>query len=233
MPVVRLLAIDNSSDTLSVALRDGAATIERSAPSGVAGAERALPMVGDLLAEAGVDLRALDAIAFGAGPGAFTGVRIACGIAQGLALGADLPVVAVGTLEALAQEAWRRHGAMRVFACTDARMREVYIAAYERRAPEHWVELRAPDVVAPDAVGELPPDAFAAGDGLSAHAPIAARFAEDRRDATLRATARAVADLAVPRWQRGAAVAARDAQPRYVRHRVALTRAEREAGARL
>ena len=136
MRVVRLLAIDNSSDTLSVALRDGAATFERSAPSGVAGAERALPMVGELLAEAGVGLRDLDAIAFGAGPGAFTGVRIACGIAQGLALGADLPVVAVGTLEALAQEAWREHGATRVFACTDARMREVYVAAYERRAPE-------------------------------------------------------------------------------------------------
>ena len=82
-------------------------------------------------------------------------------------------------------------------------------------------------------MGDLPPDAFAAGDGLSAHPSIAARFPEDRRDATLRASARAVADLAVPRWQRGEAVAARDAHPRYVRHRVALTRAERDAGARL
>ena len=104
----------------------------RGEPSGQAHSERLLPLIDAVLAEAGWSLRSLDGIAFGAGPGSFTGVRIACGVAQGLALGADLPLVPVPTLVALAQAAWRVHGGTRVVACLDARMREVYVAAYER-----------------------------------------------------------------------------------------------------
>src|SRR4030095_12363237 len=110
-----------------------------------ANSERALPVVDAVLADAGWTLRELDGIAFGAGPGAFTGVRIACSIAQGLAFGADLPVVAVGTLAALAQAAWRERNAARVAACLDARMLEVYVAAYVHEA-DVWHNAREPAV---------------------------------------------------------------------------------------
>ena len=117
MSAVRILSIDCSTDVLSVACGDGSDFAVRDEHVGPAHAERALPRIRELLALRGWALGSLDAIAFGAGPGSFTGVRIACGIAQGLALGAGLGLVPVGTLEALAQEAWRAHGAAEVFAC--------------------------------------------------------------------------------------------------------------------
>ena len=228
---MRILAIDSSTDTLSVACGDGATFAVREEHVGPAHAERVLPRVREVLAECGYALGALDAIAFGAGPGAFTGVRIACGIAQGLGLGSGVPLVPVGTLEALAQEAWRAHGATVVLACLDARMREVYAASYIRD-DEAWRQVHAPAVSAPDGV-VADAGAFGAGDGFAVYPAIAVRLGLARHDATLRPTARAVGELAVPLVRGGAAVAARDAEPLYVRHRVALTTSERAAGARL
>ena len=126
---MRILAIDSSTDTLSVACGDGATFAVREERVGPAHAERVLPRVREVLAECGYALGDLDAIAFGAGPGAFTGVRIACGIAQGLGLGSGVPLVPVGTLEALAQEAWRAHGSTVLLACLDARIHEVNAAS--------------------------------------------------------------------------------------------------------
>ena len=150
----------------------------------------------------------------------------------GLALGAGLGLVAVGTLEALAQEAWRAHGAAEVFACLDARMREVYVASYARDV-SGWRTLREPGVLKPDAVPAQPASSFGAGDGLALYPALAAQIGLARHDASLRPTARAVGELAAGRIARGDLVAARDAHPMYVRHRVALTAAERAAGARL
>ena len=228
---MRILAIDSSTDTLSVACGDGATFAVREEHVGPAHAERVLPRVREVLAECGYALGALDAIAFGAGPGAFTGVRIACGIAQGLGLGSGVPLVPVGTLEALAQEAWRAHGATVVLACLDARMREVYAASYLRDG-EAWRATHPPAVSTPDAV-VVDAGAFGAGDGFAVYPTLAAQLNLPRHDATLRPTARAVGELAAPRVRRGAVVAARDAEPLYVRHRVALTAHERAAGARL
>lgn len=228
---MRILALDSSTDTLSVACGDGASFVVREERAGPAHAERVLPRVREVLAECGYALAALDAIAFGAGPGAFTGVRIACGIAQGLGLGTGVPLAAVGTLEALAQEAWRRHGVAHVVACLDARMREVYAATY-RREGDAWRATHAPTVTSPDAV-VADAGAFGAGDGFAIDASLAGRLRLPRVDAALRPTARAVGELAVPLVKRGALVAARDAEPLYVRHRVALTAHERAAGARL
>ena len=131
---MRILALESSTDWLSLAIGDGTRWIERAERAGTRASERALPLASALLADAGITLRALDGIAFGAGPGSFTGVRIACGIAQGLALGADLPVVGIASLMALAQAGWRARRDEQVIACLDARMHEVYVAAYRRTA---------------------------------------------------------------------------------------------------
>jgi len=229
---MNVLAIDTSTEWLSVAAIGRGATHDRDERAGSHNSERVLPLVEAVLADAGLRLADLDGIAFGAGPGSFTGVRIACGVAQGLALGTGVPVVAVGTLEALAQAAWRASGATRVCACLDARMREVYVAAYER-AGGAWREVREPAVLKPDEATIAGENWQGAGDGFAAYPALAAQLQLVHVDATLRPTARAVAELALPRLAAGLGVAARDALPLYVRHRVALTRAERAAGVRL
>src|SRR6267378_5953535 len=155
---MRFASIETSTEWCSVALWAGGeiAALERRA--GARHSELALPMLERLLAAAGIGAGQLDAVAFGAGPGSFTGLRIACGLAQGLAFARGLPVIGIPTLEAMAEES----GAARVVACLDARMREVYYSAHERIAGKpgaHWREVAAPQCVAPDALA-LPP-----GDG--------------------------------------------------------------------
>lgn len=229
---MNVLALDTSTEWLSVAATGRCGTHVREERAGPQNSERVLPVVRAVLADAGLRLADLDGIAFGAGPGSFTGVRIACGVAQGLALGIGLPLVPVGTLEALAQAASRASGATRICACLDARMREVYVAAYER-AGDAWREVRPPAVQKPDDV-TIPAGAWhGAGDGFAAYPELARRLGLAHADATLRPTALAIAELALPRFAAGLGVAAHDALPLYVRHRVALTRAERAAGARL
>ena len=233
MRAVRLLAIDTSTDVLSVACGDGFEFVVREERLGPAHAERVLPRITEVLAQAGWTLASLDSIAFGAGPGAFTGVRIACGVAQGLGMGADRPLVPVGTLAALAQEAWRMHAVSRVWACLDARMREVYLADCRREDDSGWRCLRGPDVLKPDDIETAPGDAFGAGDGYAAHPALVSRLAPGRCDPALRPTARALGELARLEVLGGLAVAANAAHPQYVRHRIALTSAERAAGATL
>jgi len=230
---MRILALDTSTEWCGAAVGDGAQWHVREIHAGTLHSEHLLPMVRTVLADAGTSLASLDAIAFGAGPGSFTGIRVGCGVAQGLAFGAGLPVVAVSTLEALAQEARRAHGWSRVFACLDARMREVYAAAYEADAAT-WRSLLEPVVTQP---AELAPltiaDAGAAGNGFAAYPTLAAQIGLEAVDATLRPTARAIGELALPRFAAGEGVPAAEALPNYVRQRVALTTAERDAGARL
>jgi tRNA threonylcarbamoyladenosine biosynthesis protein TsaB len=206
---------------------DGRDWHERAVDAGNAHSTLLLPMIRRALAVAGWPLASLDAIAFGAGPGSFTGLRIGCGVAQGLALGADLPVVPVGTLAALALG----DGGAHVVACLDARMREVYVAAYARDG-EAVREVAAPAVLAPDAVIAPTGGGFrGAGNGFLAYPGLALRLRLDAVDATARPTARAVGRLAVARVAAGDTVRAAAALPVYVRHRVALTTAERAAGA--
>ncbi len=233
---MRLLAIETSTEWCSVAVGDGAHWHLRDEHAGQAHSERLLPMVDAALAEAGWALRDLDGLAFGAGPGSFTGIRIGCGVTQGLALGADLPVVPVPTLAALAQDAFRARGWTRVLACLDARMREVYVAAYAR-AGGLWREVAAPSVVPP---AEVPDPRlagegvwFGAGNGFAAYPALGPRLALPQVAADVHPTAQAIAELALPRLAAGEGVAAADALPLYVRHRVALTTAEQEAGVRL
>ncbi|MFO1313857.1 MAG: tRNA (adenosine(37)-N6)-threonylcarbamoyltransferase complex dimerization subunit type 1 TsaB [Burkholderiales bacterium] len=229
---MKLLAFDTSTHWLTVACTDGARWWEREEQAGQAHSQRLIPVVDHVLREAGLTLGELDAIAFGAGPGSFTGVRIACGVAQGLALGAGVRLVPVSTLEAVAQSAWETHGWARVLACLDARMREVYVAAL-RREGEGWIAEREPSVCRPDDVAAASGDWHGAGDGFATYPDLAARLGVGAVDASAIPRARAVAALALRRVAEGATVAASDALPFYVRHRVALTTAERDAGARL
>src|SRR5689334_1703910 len=114
---MQLLAFDTSTLSLSVAYTDGDGWVVREENAGQAHSQRLIPIIDGVLTEARSSLGDLDALAFGAGPGSFTGVRIACGVAQGLGLGAEVPLVPVCTLEALAQSAFDTHRATRVLAC--------------------------------------------------------------------------------------------------------------------
>lgn len=216
---MHLLALESATHRLSVALWLDGRVIERAAELPNGSSEWLLPNVRGLLAESGVGLEALDGIAFGAGPGSFTGLRLAAGCAQGLAYGLDLPVLGIVTLEALALAS----GEGKAYACLDARMNEVYVAAYE-----NGVEIIAPVVCPPEQV-PLPAGEgwVACGDGFASYGERLPRFERIRVD--LRPTAAAVATLAAPRFARGEGVAAAEAQPIYVRDKVALTTAERLA----
>ena len=229
-----MLSLDSSTEWCSVAVGDGRQWHARDEHAGQTHSERLLPMVRMVLAEAGLALGQLDGIAFGAGPGSFTGIRIGCGVAQGLAFGADLPVIAVTTLEALAHEARRVRGWTSVVACLDARMREVYVALYTADG-DAWRVLMEPVAASPGTV-RLPSqrgEVCGAGNGYAAYPTLAAELELAAVDANLRPTARGIGELAWPRLAAGEGVAAALALPHYVRHRVALTMAERAAGARL
>ena len=229
---MRILSFDTSTEWLSVAAGDGASWSTHLERAGPANSERILPAIDTVLADAGWQLADLDGIAFGAGPGAFTGVRIACSVAQGLALGAQLPVVPIPTLLALAQEAWRDHGAARVFACLDARMREVYLAFYARHDGGWRVE-REPAVIKPADV-EVPVGVWdGEGDGFAVYAELASLSGVAGVHANTLPTARAIGELACPLFESGQGVPASQARPLYIRQRVALTTSERNAGVRL
>ncbi len=236
---MRILAIDTATEWCSVAVGDGETWCWREENVGHAHSERLLPMVRSALAEAGLQLAGVDALAFGAGPGSFTGIRIGCGVVQGLALGANLPVVAVPTLESLAQAALRCLGWTDVIACLDARMREVYVAAHAHDGTR-WDAVAQPAVLSPANV--VIPSAVAsaarrpwrgAGNGFAAYPELARHLHVADVDVLVHPTAQDVGVLALPRLAAGEGVSAAAALPLYVRHRVALTTVERGAGLRL
>lgn len=186
-------------------------------------AELALPMLHDLLEKFRIKASDLEAIAFGAGPGSFTGLRIACGLAQGVALARDVPVLGISSFEAIAEEA----GARRVVACIDARMREVYYAALEKHG-EDWREVIGAQCIAPHAAPRPPGEGWiGCGSGFAAFPDMAKGLGVQMSFAELHPTAAAMVRLAAPRLARGEGVDAAEAAPRYLRDKVAFTRDER------
>lgn len=151
---MRILAIDTATEACSVAVLHNDTTHAHFELCPREHTQRILPLVQQILNESGVALRDLDALAFGRGPGSFTGVRIGIGIAQGLALGAELPMIGVSTLATMAQGAYRKTGATRVLAAIDARMGEVYWAQYTRDEHGVWHGEETEAVLKPDAVRE-------------------------------------------------------------------------------
>jgi tRNA threonylcarbamoyladenosine biosynthesis protein TsaB len=220
-----ILAIETSSEMASCALLSGDTVLARESAGVRTHSQSILPMIQELLAEAGVTLAQCDAIAFGAGPGSFTGVRTACGIAQGLAYGAGLPVLPLVTLDAMALACRQQTGAADVLAVLDARMGEVYWAQYHGDALVAGPALCAPADVAPLAVaGPL----TACGNGLSAYPDAFADrpYAAGALGAIM-PHARQLAQLAVAALAAGAFVPAAEAQPLYLRNKIAYTSAER------
>lgn len=220
---MNILALETSGPWCSVALLLDGGCLEREIHARQTHSEIVLDLVDGLLAEAGLGLSGLGAIAFGQGPGSFTGLRIACAVAQGLAMGADLPVVAVGTLEALAAD----FDAERIIACIDARMNEVYLAAWAEGA-----EVLAPCLASPDAVPVPAGEAWlGVGSGFAAFGEIlAGRFALARVVADAQPRAATVARLAAPRLAAGIVCRPEEALPIYIRDKVAATVAERQGG---
>ncbi len=227
---MKLLVLDTSTEWCSAALwLDGQVEARR-----VLAEQRhsslLLPMVDTLLRAADIRLTALDGIAYGAGPGSFTGLRIACAVTQGLALGAELPAVGVSTLEAIAEQT----GAPRVLTVLDARMSEVYWAAYEREGAA-WHARVAPRLALPESV-QVPVDGdwVGAGNGFAVlDAGLRGALVEAlvRVDDTLMPDAAAMAPLAAAAFARGEGVDAALAAPIYLRDKVALTVDERRARA--
>lgn len=223
---MKLLALDTSSGQCSVALLVDGQVQCRAALTAREHARLLLPMVDELLAEAGLALRALDGIAFGRGPGSFTGLRIAAAVTQGLAAGAGLPVLPVSSLRALAEQARRRapEGGLQdgsLLACMDARMGEVYWGAFAPDVREAVEQVGPPGAL--EAAG-LPRVTAAAGKGLAAWPAIALslQLPEERMFADAEPHALDVVRLAALDRERGLPWQdAAQAQPVYLRNQVA------------
>ena len=222
--VMKLLALDTATEACSAALLIDGDVRERFEVAPRAHARLLLPMLEELLAEAGLKPTALDAVAFGRGPGSFTGVRIAASVAQGIAFAADLPVVPISTLAALAWPALCMTDSRRVFAAIDARMGEVYCAAYQGSVKEALVAL-TDEQVTPAATVCVPAGEawYGVGSGWAVYAEVLRpHFGASLLsiDATALPRASTIAALAVHELARGHAVAADQALPVYLRNQV-------------
>lgn len=223
---MRIFALDTSTEYCSVALWHDGEVVEHCELAGQKHSELLMTMVDALLRDVGVKLAQLDGIAFGKGPGSFTGVRIACGATQGLAFGANLPVVGVCTLEALAEAS----GEPRVIAALDARMGEIYHAAYEKH-DSIWTVASQPHLCKPgDAPALQGNDWYGTGSGFAMHgAALDAAYPGQLRGADGAAIPRAaaIAALGAAQFSLGNGVDAALALPLYLRDKVALKTSER------
>ena len=228
-----IAAIETSTELASVALLCGDRVTSRESSGAKTHSMTVLALLQELLREQDLTLGQCDALAFGAGPGSFTGVRTACGLAQGLAFGANLPVVPVVTLLAMADAARNQGAGDNIIAVLDARMGEVYWAHY--RFDEQWQIVKEPCLSAPEQV-IAEGASCVAGNGLAAYADRFTGLAPVRRWPELMPHAAQIAWLGLQFALQGQGVHAREAQPLYLRNKVALTTAERteriqEAGA--
>lgn len=221
---MKLLALDTATEACSVALNIDGEVIDRFELTPRRHSRDLLPMVEAVLAEAGLRLAQLDALAFGRGPGAFTGLRVATAMVQGLAFAVDLPVVPVSTLAALAQQGLRSHQAKQVLSAIDARMDEVYWGAFIE-SDGLMVPVAAEMVVAPQSVEAAAGSWFGMGTGWAFREQIAAEVVDCQVDAWPHA--RDIATLATADVRQGRGLPAEQAMPVYLRDKVALKKSER------
>jgi tRNA threonylcarbamoyladenosine biosynthesis protein TsaB len=226
---MRVLAIDTSTEALSIALRTEQGTLERGLSTARGHAEQILSLIDAVLGEERVRLSQLDGIAAGVGPGSFTGVRISVAVAQGLSYGAGLPVVPVTSLEALAFPAIEA-GADRVIACLDARMGEIYWGCFAADPARGLHAIGSLQVAAASRVRLPSADRYrGVGRGFTAYPELAALLGieVDARAAAALPNAADMARLGALRLAAGEGLDPADLKPEYVRDKVALTEAER------
>ncbi|MGX2974632.1 tRNA (adenosine(37)-N6)-threonylcarbamoyltransferase complex dimerization subunit type 1 TsaB [Ursidibacter arcticus] len=217
-----ILALDTATEACSVALlhQENISTLDELSPR--THTQRILPMIDELLTQANLTIKQVDLLAFGRGPGSFTGVRVGVGIAQGLALGAELPVIAVSNLLAMAESAYQQLGKTEVVALIDARMNEVYFAQFSRNE-QGWFEVVAEQVCSPEKAVEqiqIEREPIVVGTGWTAYS----QFSESNlplvvSDITL-PSARYMLSLAEQAYQQGKTQSVMEIEPVYLRNEV-------------
>jgi tRNA threonylcarbamoyladenosine biosynthesis protein TsaB len=226
-----LLALDTATEQMAVAVVAGERDLCAQEAGGARASQRLLPLVFELLQAAGVQAAQLSAVAFGRGPGAFTGLRTATSVAQGLALGVGCPVLPIDSLMIVAEQARMRHGASDLWVVMDARMDEVYAGAY-RFDGQRWQVQHEPALFTLPALHALwraqAPQAVA-GSALAAFGERLQCGAARRIDEAGTDRAAALARLARAAWSHEEAIDAAQALPLYLRDKVALTTVERAA----
>ena len=229
-----ILALDSSTDACSVALNLNGELLARDEIAAKSHTQRLLPMVDEILQEAGLQLKDLDAIAFGRGPGSFTGLRICMGIVQGLAFGAQLPVLPVSTLAAMAFDYFQKVGGLaleqKVLVALDARMGEIYWGLYSQNSTG-VIELAVEQVMRPEALTqevvltELRGQLIGVGPGW--HYAAMEELQPAVLDIDAYPSAKAIAQLAAPMLAAGSAIDILDAQPVYLRDTVSWQKRQR------
>ena len=228
---MNLLAIDTSTEWLSLALQADGQVLSHTAAGGALTSTDLIPQILRLMANAGLRWTDLDALVFGAGPGSFTGLRSACAVVQGLAFGAGVPVLPVDTLLAVAEEARQQLGAADSFLVTallDARMDQMYAACYIYECAT-WTKTKGHELISPEDIDQFTDsaDGLLAGNVFSVYGPRLS--AGHGRRVTAMPSAQAMLRLAPGLLASGYAVSAAQALPTYVRDKVAQTTAERAA----
>ncbi|NBH75663.1 tRNA (adenosine(37)-N6)-threonylcarbamoyltransferase complex dimerization subunit type 1 TsaB [Rodentibacter pneumotropicus] len=227
MTNLTLLALDTSTEACSVALLNKGEKTYLNELAQRTHTKRILPMIDEILANSGIRLNQVDALAFGRGPGSFTGVRVGAGIAQGLAFGADLPVIPISNLTAMAQAAFELHQRENVAAAIDARMNEVYFSQLKREKVRsdfgeffQWREVITEQVCPPEQVIAQFTDesAFRVGTGWNAYL----QFSEKRFTGTDIELPNALymLELARVNWLQKEVISALDIEPIYLRNEV-------------
>lgn len=226
--ILKILALETSTDFCSVALELGGQSSHKEEIAERRHSEILLPMIQALLSEAGITLRQIDAIAFGAGPGSFTGLRIACGVAQGLAYASGLPVLGISTLEAVAQQV----GKQKIIVALDARMNEIYHAAYLKQSDHEWQVISEPTLCSPAHAPSLAGTGWiGCGSGFDLYTKQLSKHYEKQLhtiDPGIHPRAKEIAQLATSKFTSNRFLTdPMNAVPIYLRNRVALKEKER------
>ena len=225
-----LLALDTSTEACSVALLHKGETTSLDEVAQRTHTKRILPMIDEILSQSGIKLNQVDALVFGRGPGSFTGVRVGAGIAQGLALGADLPVIPISNLAAMAQAAYQQYQAEQVIAAIDARMNEVYFAQFSAQKVRsdfgeflQWNEIIAKQVCSAETalnqLNKLQGAWVQVGTGWAAYPQLAEAGIGKKSDIAL-PSAQYMLSLAVPLWYKKQVISAVEIEPVYLRNEV-------------
>lgn len=220
----KILAVDTSTENCSVALQVGDDIISFCEMAPREHTTKILPMVERVLAQAGLTLNQLDALAFGRGPGSFTGVRIGVGVAQGLAFGADLPLLGISTLAAMAQQSYRKCQSTQVLSAIDARMNEIYVGGFLRLENGDWKTQEPEVVIPPENLNPVHKKGVwsIAGTGWQTYPDLASQLKLNVQDTgVLYPESQDMLILAQHAFIRGEGVQAQDAQPVYLRDTVA------------